>query len=78
MNRIFWLLALGSSIVWAMPSLAAPSGKVLCYALANNATAPVNMPYTPDSRSAFSIAWAVLAKGRAFELTRTDDAGGPA
>jgi hypothetical protein len=53
MKRIFWLLALGS-IVWATPSLAAPSGKVLCYALANNATAPLNMSYTPDSRSAFN------------------------
>jgi hypothetical protein len=53
MKRIFWLLALGS-FVWATPSLAAPSGKVLCYALANNAAAPLNMPYTPDSRSAFN------------------------
>jgi hypothetical protein len=54
MKRIFWLLAVGSSVVWATPSLAAPSGKVLCYALANNESAPLNMPYTPDSRSAFN------------------------
>jgi hypothetical protein len=58
MKRIFWLLALGS-IVWAMPSLAAPSGKVLCYALANVADA--QSPYTPDSRSAFSLSGGVIS-----------------
>jgi hypothetical protein len=60
MKQMFCLLALGS-ILWAIPSLAAPSP--LCYLLANNATAPFNTPYTPDSRSAFN------ASGGAISVT---------
>jgi hypothetical protein len=64
MKRILCLLALGFALC-ATPSLAAPSGSVLCYLLANNATAPLNTPYTPDSRSAFS------AKGGGISVSHT-------
>jgi hypothetical protein len=64
MKQIIWSLALGF-VLWASPSFAGPTGAVLCYALANNAAAPLNMPYTPDSRSAFN------AKGGAISVTHT-------
>jgi hypothetical protein len=62
MKRISWLIVLGI-VLCASPSLAAPTGAVLCYALANNASAQVGVPYTPDSRSAFN------AKGGAINVT---------
>jgi hypothetical protein len=64
MKRTLCLLALGF-VFCATPSLAAPSGTVLCYLLANNATATINTPYTPDSRSALN------AKGGAISVTHT-------
>jgi hypothetical protein len=64
MKRTLCLLALGF-VFCTTPSLAAPSGAVVCYLLADNATAPANTPYTPDSRSAFN------AKGGGISVTHT-------
>ena len=66
MPRIFTailaLVALGD-IVWATPSLA-QSGAVLCYTLADNATAQQNVSYTPADSF-------VAAQGGAVSVTHT-------
>ncbi len=64
MTRLFALMALGF-VVLSTPSLAAPTGAALCYVLANDAQHAVNMPYTPDSRTAYN------AKGGQVSVTHT-------
>lgn len=58
MKRAFCIFALCcvTWFMWAVPSLAAPSGTTLCYALANNATAPHNTPYTAAPNTSYNPA----------------------
>jgi hypothetical protein len=64
MTRLFAWLALGF-VIWSTPSLAAPTGAVMCYVVANDAQHALNMPYTPDSRTAYN------AKGGQVSVTHT-------
>jgi hypothetical protein len=64
MTRLFALIALGFA-AFATPSLAAPTGAVMCYVVANDAQHALNMAYTPDSRTAYN------AKGGQVSVTHT-------